>query len=610
VLVLFPALVRADDTKKDDKKKTEPADKKPSTAKSATNTPSGSPQPQHPPTAGQSTPASNARSESQKSTTGAEHAQHAKDERVVDKGVSDKKLPDKGAIVKPPAGTAPAAPSATPQLQPGARGRDVDSGVHHPVAGGAAVTGGHPLAGSEHSVGNAGGTPTAGAVGGSLAGRDRSAHTQAPVRTFTPPAGAKVAAGPAGSKTFTAGDGRQWQTGSRGQLTSFSKPGMQGHFRDDGRLSQAHFDRPDHSQMDVHRGFYGQRQVVVVRPDHSRLVSNGSHYGYVERPLPRRDGYVSRTYVVEQRTYVRVYREYYYHNVQYYRYVPAYYYQPRFYGWAYNPWRVSVVFSWGWFGRPWYGYYGGYFAPAPVYPSASLWLTDYLLAQDLELAYENRQQAQQLAQPPAEPPQAAPPNTAATLSPEVKQLVAEEVKRQLAEEQAAGQAPAAADQYAPSSEQAPPALDPQQRTFIVSQNMDVLDGSGQECALTPGDILFRTGETITDGGKVAVNVLSAKAGDCPANTGTSIGVADLQEMHNHFREQLDGGLKTLADNQGQGGIPQGPAGNAQPVAAGQADPEPGAEQALNQQQAEADQLEGEVTQAANTAPGSSDGSGR
>ncbi len=43
---------------------------------------------------------------------------------------------------------------------------------------------------------------------------------------------------------------------------------------------------------------------------------------------------------------------------------------PRFYFWAYNPWARPVYWGWGWGIRtPWF--YGGYFAPAPYYVSAS-----------------------------------------------------------------------------------------------------------------------------------------------------------------------------------------------------------------------------------------------
>ena len=71
-------------------------------------------------------------------------------------------------------------------------------------------------------------------------------------------------------------------------------------------------------------------------------------------------------------------------------YTPAFYYPPAYYGWAYNPWVVPVVYpvaAWGWGAAPWYGYYGAYFAPYPVYPSAAYWLADYLVAASLANAY-------------------------------------------------------------------------------------------------------------------------------------------------------------------------------------------------------------------------------
>ncbi|MFI5105856.1 MAG: hypothetical protein ACHP79_13110, partial [Terriglobales bacterium] len=35
-------------------------------------------------------------------------------------------------------------------------------------------------------------------------------------------------------------------------------------------------------------------------------------------------------------------------------------------------------------------------------------------------------------------------------------------------------------------------------------------------------------------------------------------VGELQEMHNQFRQKLDSGLKTLADNSGKNGLPKAP----------------------------------------------------
>ena len=88
---------------------------------------------------------------------------------------------------------------------------------------------------------------------------------------------------------------------------------------------------------------------------------------------------------------MRVYRTYTYGRVHYSSYVPLVYYQPAFYGWVYRPWRAPVVYAWGWGPAPWF--YGGYFAPELVYPTAALWLTDFLLAENLKLAYENRMAA-------------------------------------------------------------------------------------------------------------------------------------------------------------------------------------------------------------------------
>jgi hypothetical protein len=343
--------------------------------------------------------------------------------------------------------------------------------------------------------------------------------------------------------------------------------------------------------MTVNRTIHGTRQVVVERPDHSRLVSMGPRHGYVERPLPTRRGYISRTYVEGNRTYVNVYRSYSYHNVVYERYVPSVYYRPAFYSWTVNPWPRPVAFAWGWGRTPWYGYYGSYFAPAPVYPTAALWLTDYLLADNLKAAYEARLAANATAPPPAPEVQ----GTAYAMSPEVKQAVAEEVRRQLAVEQAAAAQPAVAAVPVATAEAVPPALDPNQRLFVVSMNLDV-DARGQQCALTPGDIVIRTGNAL-NGTKVSVNVLSSKPGDCQPNSATALEVADLQEMLNQFRAQLGVGLKQLADNNGAGGLPNAPAADPRQVAEGTAPPDANVASELMKQQQDSLQAEAELQQA-------------
>ena len=182
----------------------------------------------------------------------------------------------------------------------------------------------------------------------------------------------------------------------------------------------------------------GDRRIVTER-NGRRLVAMGPHRGYMERPYYRdRYGraYVQRTYWVHGHPYAYAYRDHFYHGVHYYRYVPGYYYHPVFYGWAYNPWAAPVYYNWGWGPAPWF--YGGYFAPAPYYPSASLWLTDYLLAENLKQAYEAEQddaasqsvRPTNLASSPNPRRVEAPPQL--QLSPEVKQMIEAEVHRQLA----------------------------------------------------------------------------------------------------------------------------------------------------------------------------------
>jgi hypothetical protein len=313
--------------------------------------------------------------------------------------------------------------------------------------------------------------------------------------------------------------------------------------------------------------------------------------GFVERPY--RPGYVSRTYVVGGRVYVNVYRSYSWNGYAYNYYVPRYYYRPAWYGWAVQPWGPRVAYSWGWNTAPWYGYYGWYFNPYPVYPSPSYWLTDYLIAASLQSSY----QAQVEASADAAPPPAPAPAEAAALSPETKQLIADEVSRQLAAQQAQAQQPAAAAASPQAAGGAPPALDPNQRTFVVSTAMNV-SVNGADCSLAPGDILYRTGDSPGPDGKIGVNVLSSKAGDCAANSPTTIEVAALQDMHNHFREELSAGTEELAKKQGTDGLPQGPAADAQPVADGTAPADPDAQKMLAEQNQAADATENQVQQAA------------
>ena len=101
------------------------------------------------------------------------------------------------------------------------------------------------------------------------------------------------------------------------------------------------------------------------------------------------------------------------------------------------------------------------------------------------------------------------------LTPEVKQAIAEEVRQQLAAEQQAAAAPNPQRQ-APSSTEVPSALDPRKRVFVVSSYLDKRTTDGQECSLTPGDIITRLTDTPDANQNITVSVLSSKQADCPS----------------------------------------------------------------------------------------------
>jgi hypothetical protein len=365
--------------------------------------------------------------------------------------------------------------------------------------------------------------------------------------------------------------------------------------------------------MHIQHGLHGGR-TVVSEHNGARVVTTGKHGGFVQRPYAVRNGhtYVSRTYVVNGRSYAHVYRSYYYGGRAYYGYYPGYYYNPGFYGWAYNPWPAPVAWGWGWGGAPWYGYYGGYFAPYPVYPTAAFWLTDYLISANLQAAYAARAEAnaeggqENSSAPPEDGGDQAPAagnSNAVTLTPEVKQAIADEVKAQLAAEQAVA-APGASSgassggsQPAASSGEVPAALDPAHTTFIVASDLAVT-ADGQECGLTQGDVITRIENTPDADQKVTVMVTSSKKADCASGKKVAVSVDDLQEMHNHFQEQIDEGLKTLSEKQGTGGLPKAPdtatTGGEVPLPP----PDTTAAATLQDQQAKADETEAQVVKEA------------
>ena len=334
----------------------------------------------------------------------------------------------------------------------------------------------------------------------------------------------------------------------------------------------------------------GARRIEVVRPGGRVIVTNGAGHGYMQRPINvRGHAFVERTYYVHGTAYPRYYRPYSYRGIAFNVYTPVRFYSPRFYAWGYTPWARPVYFDFGWRARPWFGYYGGYFSPYPTYIGPNYWLADYLLANALQDAYQERMDAAATAQARYDA------SGQVALSPRVKDLIAAEVQRQLAQESAESQNPG---QAMSASNGAPPILaDNNPHVFVVSSSL-IANTGGQECALTHGDVLQLNPSPSADPAFANVQVLASKGQDCPAGNLVPVQLTDLQEMQNHMRETVDQGLGEMQTRQGQGGLPTIEVAmrsqTAAPYAADLPPAEANAADELRQQAQEADRQEQDV----------------
>ncbi len=378
----------------------------------------------------------------------------------------------------------------------------------------------------------------------------------------------------------------------KGSSTHVAKNGAALSKRPNGHISDVHDPKRG---MDVHHGLNGNRAIHVERPDHSHVFGERGRPGYVQRGYNYHGhDFGRRSYFYHGHEYSRFYRGYGYRGLHFDVYAPGFYYHPAFYGWAYHPWGRPIYYGWGWGGAPWFGYYGGFFAPAPFYPSAALWLTDYMVAQDLQTAYAAHQEAGEAAPVPQD-------SGGPALTPEVKQEIAEEVNGQIALENQEQQQNAQNQDIDPGSSGIARMLsDGQKHVFVVGSALDVTDSNQNECALSDGDVLALTSPPPPDATAADLTVLASKGGnECGKTSTVTVQVTDLQEMQNHMRELIDQGLQELQSKQGQGGLPQAPPdAQAQPVpaqyaqVAPPADPNAGTE--IQQQTQQADQAETDV----------------
>jgi len=285
----------------------------------------------------------------------------------------------------------------------------------------------------------------------------------------------------------------------------------------------------------------------VAKPNGRVIVTNGAGHGYVQRPITVRGRVlVQRTYYVHGAPYARFYRPAVYRGITFNIYTPARFYSPRFYAWAYTPWRSPVYYDFGWAATPWFGFYGGYFAPYPSYVGPNFWLTDYMLAASLQDAYQERLDAANGAPPVYDP------SGQVAVSPQVKNAIAQEVRWQLDQESRESQT----QNVQPVANAAPPVFaDGSAHVFVASSSL-IVSAGGQECGLTNGDVLQLNSAPSPDPTYANVKVLASKGQDCAAGQILPVQLADLQEMQNHMRETIDQGLGELKAKQGQQNLPQ------------------------------------------------------
>ncbi len=435
--------------------------------------------------------------------------------------------------------------------------------------------------------------------------------------------GSTASTRPGGGSVTRTGGGGELTKNASGRPESFKAAnGSTAKFDSAGHVKEVHA-----GNTTITHGPAGAKQIVAEGPNHTRYVSNGRGQGYVQKSyMYNGHAYQNRTYYRNGVVRTEIYRSYYYHGVYLNGYYPAVYYAPAFYGWAYNPWVQPVYYSWGWNAAPWYGYYGPYFAPAPVYVTASLWLTDYLIAQSLQSAYaagvqdgasgavgdarstnirNNGPHLVMASYSPSRPgyePSAA-PGAGVAMTPEIKQAIANEVSLTLDEEKAQAAQPGAADGAAHGLDTL--LADGKPHVFVASDPISVQSAAGQECALTAGDVLQMNSAPVGTADSGQLQVLAAKTGGCQKDSTVTVSLENLQEMHNSLMANVDAGLGDLQKKAGQSGIPAAPAGSqattTMPYAAAAPPADPNAAAELARVAQEGDQADQQVINEASAA---------
>jgi hypothetical protein len=367
-------------------------------------------------------------------------------------------------------------------------------------------------------------------------------------------------------------------------------------------------------EHEVSHGLAGS-QVRVVR-------YGNTLNGAVERTI--RPGLTSRTFVSGGHVlYTRVYQrqvwQQFGRGFAYQTFVPPVRYPGVYYAWALAAWPRPISYSWGWQVQPWYPMYGSLFTPYPVYTSPDLWMTDYIIAQNMQTAYQAQTVApasepapqstpaaaapdSSVAVPAAQPgdaalaprPSDAPPvpRSSATpsapaamppaITPQVKAQLNAQIKVRLQEQQSEA---ATATPATLTTQSTPPALRPNHVFFQVVQPLDVPSGTAnRHCSLSADDYIKRTGTMSKDDWMIPVVVELSGPSDCPEGLQTRIGLNDLNAMENEQEAQVLEAMQAASKSMGPNGPPSGPGAHPTLIADGNAAPDPMALDAIRQTQ--------------------------
>ncbi len=298
-----------------------------------------------------------------------------------------------------------------------------------------------------------------------------------------------------------------------------------------GNNDRFHRSLPDGSRITQ---FHGRTEIQ--RPNGSRTIQVRNAI-VRERPFTRNNTtFIQRTYVRNNYVSVRNYQVCYWGGRRFYSYVPYYVYPSPFFVWVWDPW-VPVHFAWWWYDDPWYGYYGYYWRPYPVYYGPAFWLTDFVIADILADAYAHDAAA------------AAAQNQAysqAGLDEKIKNEVRKEVEAEL---KARGKNASVPIDHTLGKGY----------VHVITKDINVaVADSNDSCALTPGDVLKVVRKPSQEDQVIEMNVVSSKRGGCPPNKHVLVSMEDVQDMNNHFSESIDRGLAKLHEKQGKDGLPAAP----------------------------------------------------